>query len=196
MPDPKSEAKISGSHSVVPAWTDVTALGHAAFRIRLGGQFEAAWLARFCRGLASQRISIQRAHAMRAPNRAWSAELHVLCLAGAPDLSCLPLLQLTAAELPEPTPLEIMRYALTASTAHGGTLHLTIEAADTLGLLGSLLAQLAKFQLHPIEMHIETRDGRAEDSLWLYTDHATRPTFEFQEALERTLEAALRSKVD
>jgi hypothetical protein len=196
MADQKSEAKISGSHSVAPGWTDVAALGHSTFRIRLGGQFGAAWLARFCRGLASQRISIQRAHAMRAPNRSWNAELHVLCLPGAPALSSVPLLQLTAAELPEPTPLELTRYALTASTAHGGTLHLKVEAADTLGLLGSLLAQLATLQLHPIEMHIETRDGRAEDSLWLYTDHATRPTFEFQEALERTLEAALRSNVD
>ena len=191
MPDQKTEA-VSGAHSIAPAWSDVTALGGSVHRIRLGGTFGSAWLARLCRGLAGQRISIQRAHAMRAPNRAWSAELHVVCLLGAPAPERLPLLQLVAAELPDPGPLELDRYELTASTAHGGTLQLTIEASDTLGLLGSLLAQLAKVSLYPLEMHIETRAGRAEDSLWLYTDHG-RPTFEQQEALERILISALRT---
>jgi hypothetical protein len=59
-------------------------------------------------------------------------------------------------------------------------------------LLGSLLAQLAKLTLYPIEMHIETKDGRAEDSLWLYTDQAPRPSGDLQEALEQTLASSLR----
>ena len=193
MPDPKSEA-VSGAHSIAPAWSDVTALGDSSFRIRLGGTFSSAWLARLCRGLAGHRISIERAHAMRAPNRAWSAELHVNCLPGAPVVASLPLLQLLAAEVPDPGPLELDSYELTASTAHGGTLHLTIGAPDGLGLLGSLLAQLAKLTLYPIEMHIETKDGRAEDSLWLYTDQAPRPSGELQEALERTLISSLRTR--
>ena len=191
MPDQKTEA-ISGAHSLAPAWSDVTALGGSAFKIRLGGTFGAAWLARLCRGLASQRISIERAHAMRAPNRAWSAELHVVCLPGAPALESLPILPLVAAELPDAGPLELDRYRLHPSTAHGGTLYLTIEAPDTLGLLGGLLAQLAKLSLYPIEMHIETRAGRAEDSLWLYTDHGPRPSIETQDALDRVLAGALR----
>lgn len=195
MPDQKRE-KASGAQSIAPAWSDVTALGPASFRIRLGGTFDSAWLANVCRGLASQRISIERAHAMRASTRAWSAELHVRCLPGAPVVADLPLLQLAAAEAPEPGPLELDRYELTASTAHGGTLHLRIEAPDTLGLLGSLLAQLAKLDLYPIEMHIETRHGRAEDLLWLYTDHAARPNSELQASLEATLAAIVRHRTD
>jgi hypothetical protein len=172
----------------------VTALGDSSFRIRLGGTFSSAWLARLCRGLAGERISIERAHAMRAPNRAWSAELHVRCLPGAPAVASLPLLQLVAADVPEPGPLELDSYELTASTAHGGTLHLMIAAPDSLGLLGSLLAQLAKLTLYPIEMHIETSDGRAQDSLWLYTDQALRPSGDLQEALERTLASSLHTR--
>jgi hypothetical protein len=177
--------------SIAPAWSEVTDLGDSNYRIRLGGTFGSAWLANLCRGLASQRISIERAHAMRAPNRAWGAELHVCSLPGAPHPEQLPLLQLVAAEIQELGQLELDRYELTASTAHGGTLHLVIEADDTLGLLGSLLAQLAHLSLFPIEMHIETRHGRAEDSLWLFTTQAARPSRELQAALERILIAAV-----
>jgi hypothetical protein len=129
---------------------------------------------------------------MRAPNDAWNVELHVECLDGAAPVAGVPLLQLVAAEAPESGPLELERYQLVESAAHGGTLELTIEAADTLGLLGSLLAQLAALHLYPIEMHIETRNGRAEDQLWLYTDQAPRPSAEVLRALESVLDAAVR----
>jgi hypothetical protein len=190
MSDPKTDA-ASGAHAIAPAWSDVTALSDTSYRLRLGGAFGSGWLARLCRGLANQRISIERAHAMRAPNDAWNVELHVECLSGAAPVSGLPLLQLVAADAPESGPLELERYQLAVSTAHGGTLQLTIEASDTLGLLGSLLAQLAKLGLYPIEMHIETRNGRAEDQLWLYTDQAPRPSSEQQSALEQVLDAAV-----
>jgi hypothetical protein len=191
MSDPKTDA-VSGAHVIAPAWSDVTALGDTSYRLRLGGAFGSGWLARLCRGLASQRISIERAHAMRAPNDAWNVELHVSCLSGAAPVSELPLLQLLAADAPASDPLDLDRYALTASTAHGGTLELTIEAADTLGLLGSLLAQLAQLDLYPFEMHIETRNGRAEDQLWLYTDRAPCPSTEQQLALERVLDRCVK----
>lgn len=187
-----SEA-VSPATSAAPAWSEVTDLGESNYRIRLGGTFGSAWLANLCRGLASQRISIQRAHAMQAPNRSWGAELHVCALSGAPHPEKLPLLQLVAAEIQELARLELDRYELTASTAHGGTLHLVIEAADSLGLLGSLLAKLAQLSLFPIEMHIETREGRAEDSLWLFTTQAARPAQELEAALERALAGALRT---
>jgi hypothetical protein len=190
MSDPKTDA-ASGAHAISPAWSDVTALSDTSYRLRLGGAFGSGWLARLCRGLASQRISIERAHAMRAPNDAWNVELHVDCLSGAAPVSGVPLLQLLAADAPESGPLELERYQLVPSTAHGGTLQLTIEAEDTLGLLGSLLAQLAKLGLYPIEMHIETRNGRAEDQLWLYTDRAPQPSAEQQTVLEAVLAAAV-----
>jgi hypothetical protein len=191
MSAPKTDT-TSGAHAILPAWSDVTALDATNCRLRLGGAFGTGWLARLCRGLANRRISIQRAHAMRAPSNAWNVELHVSCLDGAESLSELPLLQLLAADAPASDPLQLDRYQLDAATAHGGTLMLTIEAADTLGLLGSLLAQLARLDLHPIEMHIETRDGRAEDQLWLYSERAARPSAEQQYALERVLDQALK----
>jgi hypothetical protein len=45
--------------------------------------------------------------------------------------------------------------------------------------------------LYPVEMHIETRNGRAEDQLWLYTDQAPRPSSEQQSALEHVLDTAI-----
>src|SRR5262245_35992659 len=120
----------SGAHVIAPAWSDVMALEHGRHRIWLGGSFRSGWLACLCCGLASQRISIERAHAMRAPNDAWNVELHVEALAGAAGVSSIPLLQLMAAEAPESGLLELDSYQLTSSTAHGGTLQLTIEATD------------------------------------------------------------------
>jgi hypothetical protein len=187
----RSSEAASPAITPAPPWSEVTALSDTHYRIRLGGTFGSAWLANMCRGLAGQRLSIERAHAMRAQHGAWSAELHVIALPGAPHPERLPLMQLLAAEVQELGELRIDAYELTASTAHGGTLHLVIEAEDTLGLLGSLLAQLARLALFPIEMHIETRRGRAEDSLWLCTHHGARPPQELQTALEQVLIAAI-----
>ena len=52
---------------------------------------------------------------------------------------------------------------------------LTLEAADSLGLLGALLGGLAELELFPLELHIETRAGRAYDSLWLAGAAGTPP---------------------
>jgi UTP:GlnB (protein PII) uridylyltransferase len=117
-----------------------------------------------------------------------------VALPGAPALISLPILQLIAAEVPDPGALELDSYELTASTAHGGTLHLTIDARDSLGLLGALLQQLAQLTLYPIEMHIETQAGRAQDALWLYTDQPQHRVTDLQDMVERTLVAALRTR--
>ncbi len=50
-------------------------------------------------------------------------------------------------------------YRLLDSRDYGGTLMLTLEAPDSLGLLGSLLTRLALLGLVPVELHIETKAG-------------------------------------
>lgn len=158
------------------AWCEVTSLGDAFYRIRLGGMLRASWMISVCSALAEARISIERAHARRlSHDGTWIAELHVTALEGSTDPMQLPLIAIAERSLQEPLhteslhtePLVLREYELTPSNDHGGTLHLTLTARDSVGLLGSLLAAFASLSLLPVEMHIETRGSQAHDALWL-----------------------------
>lgn len=174
-------------------WSEVTPLGGVAFRIRIGGAFRPAWMATLCTSLSDRCISIERVHATRARDWSWLAELHVVALQGAPDVVTLPYVALADADMPHhATPLQLDRYELIESGDHDGSLRLTLEAQDSLGLLGSLLASLATLLLFPIEMHIETRAGRAHDRLWLGGVGASNPSARAQEALRRLLTGSIR----
>ena len=175
-------------------WSEVTSLGDGAFRVRLGGAFRPAWMATLCTSLCERRISIDRVHATRARDWSWLAELHVVALAGAHDPMTVPYVALAEADVAhEPSPLKLDRYELIESGDHGGTLRLTLEAQDSLGLLGSLLSSLATFLLFPVELHIETRGGRAHDRLWLGGVGASGPSGRAEDALRRLLAGSLRS---
>ena len=177
------------------AWCEVTNTGESAYRIRLEGAFGPSWISSLCAELADRRISIDRAHAMRTLNQTWVAELNVIALAGAEDPLSIPYVELAEAGAPDASdPLRLDSYTIEETAAHGGTLTLTIEAADSLGLLGSLLSQLAMLFLFPIEMHIETRNGRAYDSFWLGTVGATSPGPRIRDSLDRVLARALVHK--
>lgn len=177
------------------AWSEVTPLGDGAFRIRIGGAFRPAWMATLCTSLSERRISIDRVHATRARDWSWLAELHVLALAGAHDPMTLPYVALADADVAHvPCPLRLDRYELIESGDHGGTLRLTLEAEDSLGLLGSLLTSLATLLLFPIEMHIETRGGRAHDCLWLGGVGTSGPSGRAEEALRRLLASSLKAR--
>jgi hypothetical protein len=173
------------------AWSEVTVTGEAAYRIRLEGAFGPSWISSLCAELADRQVSIDRAHAMRTPNQTWVAELNVIALPGAEDPLSIGYVELAEAGAPDASdPLRLDRYTIEETPAHGGTLMLTIEAADSLGLLGSLLSQLAMLFLFPIEMHIETRSGRAYDSFWLGTVGATSPGPRIRDSLDRVLARA------
>jgi UTP:GlnB (protein PII) uridylyltransferase len=178
-----------------PAWSEVTDLGERSYRIRLGGFFGPAWMANLCKGMAEHRLSIDKAHAMRARNQSWMAELVVVALEGASDPHYLPYVKVAESmEMSHGAPLVLSRYELVHTPDHGGTLKLEIDADDTLGLLGSLLARLADLQLYPVEMHIETQNRRAHDCLWLGTLGlgGQAPSHEVQQELDRVLRASVR----
>jgi hypothetical protein len=150
------------------AWSEATELTKASFRVRLGGPFRGAWMASLSHHLAARHLSIDHTHARLTGAETWIAELHLVALAGAPDALHLDYIEL--AERAEPAraaPFGLDSYRLIESRDYGGTLMLTLEAADSLGLLGALLGALAELELFPVELHIETRAGRAYDSLWL-----------------------------
>ena len=150
------------------AWSEATELAPGSFRVRLGGPFRGAWMASLSRGLAAHNISIDHTHARLTGDQIWIAELHVIALAGAPRPLGVDYIAL--AEQPDPEQarsFEVDSYRLIESRDYGGTLMLTLEAPDSLGLLGALLGGLAELELFPLELHIETRSGRAYDSLWL-----------------------------
>lgn len=173
------------------AWSEVQAQDEGHTRIRLGGLFQTAWMAAVCGRLADLSISIEQAHARITHDGSWNVELNVRRLPGAPDPASLDLIALTEAQAPaETTALRLARYELTESRDHDAPLHLAIEADDALGLLGSLLVALAQLALFPIEMHIETREGRAFDSLWLGRSDGEVPSSAIRSALEQLLTAS------
>jgi UTP:GlnB (protein PII) uridylyltransferase len=207
MPDFNGPARLSvppGSTAPHAAWSEVTPLANqgadqgadqGAFRVRLGGFFGPAWMANLCTAMADHRLSINRAHAMRARNGSWMAELTLLSLDGASDPHTLPYVALAEALDPgEVGALALDRFELVETTDHGGCLRLTFEAKDVLGLLGSLLAQLADLGMFPLEMHIDTREGRANDCLWLATQNGEVPAPEVRTELAQWLKSSLRKR--
>lgn len=151
------------------AWSEATVLGKNEFRVRLGGQFLGAWMARLSTRLAERDLSIDHIHARLTTDQVWIAELHLIRLANGTDPLNLDYAALAEDDSEGPTSgnLVIDSYRLIESRDYGGSLMLTLEAPDSLGLLGSLLVRLAQLELFPVELHIETRGGRAYDSLWL-----------------------------
>jgi hypothetical protein len=153
-------------------------------------------MAALCNQLARHRLSIDRAHARLAQRDAWIAELHLVSLPDAADPASLQYVELIESDDTAPTvALALDSYQLVESADHGGTLMLTLEAEDALGLLGALLESLARLGLFPIEVHIETRAGRAHDCLWLAAAGRTPPTREARDALQRVLAGAAREDV-
>jgi hypothetical protein len=198
-----SKAQSERPESLRPAvardgstWSEVTPLGAGAYRVRLGGAFRPAFMATLGMALSERLISIDRVHATRARDWSWLAELHVIALVGAHDPMTVPFVALADADIAhEVSPLMLDRYELIESGDHGGTLRLTLEAQDSLGLLGSLLSSLATFLLFPVELHIETRSGRAHDRLWLGGIGTSAPSRKAEEALRRLLAGSLKNAV-
>jgi len=171
------------------AWSETTELSASNFRVRLGGPFRGAWLANLSCRLAESQISIDHVHARLTGDDMWIAELHVLGQGqgqGPLDIDYVAL----AAETDVSTkPAFIIdSYRLLESRAYGGTLMLTLEAPDSLGLLGSLLTRLALLGLVPVELHIETRAGRAFDSLWLSAAGGGPPSSDAHDAVAQVLD--------
>ena len=151
------------------AWSEATVLGPNEFRVRLGGLFTGAWMARLSTRLAERELSIDHIHARLTTDQIWIAELHLIRVAEGIDPLSLDYAALAEddSEGPISGNLAIDGYRLIESRDYGGSLMLTLEAPDSLGLLGALLGRLAHLELFPVELHIETRAGRAYDSLWL-----------------------------
>ena len=171
------------------AWSEVTELGPSSFRVRLGGPFRGAWLANLGCRLAEQQISIDYVHARLTSEYIWIAELHLVGLDQTADPLRVNYVALAAeTEISTKPAFLIDSYRLLESRAYGGTLMLTLEAPDSLGLLGSLLTRFALLGLAPVELHIETKGGRAYDSLWLGVTGGGAPSDEARDAIAQVLD--------
>jgi hypothetical protein len=175
------------------AWSEISAQAAATYRIRLGGLLHSAWMVGVCSGLAEHELSIERAHARLSHDGSWIAELHVHALPDAQEVLGLQLLEFAQAEAPgRDTALCLRDYELITASDHGGTLRLTLRAEDSVGLLGGLLAALAKLSLLPVEMHIDTRGAEAHDRLWLAKADGRPPSGGDRAALDRLLHSAVQ----
>jgi hypothetical protein len=171
------------------AWSEATELAPSSFRVRLGGPFRGAWLANLSNRLADWQISIDHVHARLTSDSIWIAELHLLGLGhgNVPlDIDYVALAEET--DIRTKPAFVIDSFRLLESRDYGGTLMLTLEAPDSLGLLGSLLTRLALLGLVPVELHIETRAGRAFDSLWLCAAGGGPPPSDAHNAVAQLLD--------
>jgi len=184
---PRADGSVFTRHG--EAWSEATKLRPSSFRVRLGGLFRGAWLAHLSCRLAERQISIDHVHARLNADYVWMAELHLIAPSEAPDP-----LRVDYAALAEETDMStqpvfvIDGYRLLESRDYGGTLMLTLEAPDSLGLLGSLLTRLALLGLVPVELHIETKAGRAYDSLWLHAADGTPPPRDAYDSVSQVLD--------
>ena len=175
------------------AWSEATELAPTSFRVRLGGPFRGAWLANLCCRLADLQISIDHVHARLTADDIWLAELHLVSvgqLKGPLDIDYVALAEET--DISTKPAFLIESYRLLESRDYGGTLMLTLEAPDSLGLLGSLLTRLALLGLVPVELHIETRVGRAFDSLWLRSADGGPPAGDAYDTILQVLDRSRR----
>lgn len=170
----------------------VSTLSASSSRVRLEGYFKPAWMVGLCGGLSDRRVSIERAHATRTAEGGWHAELDVSPPSEL-DLESLPYIELTDSERStDEGTLVLESFQLTGSPDHGGTLKLTFDAPDSLGLLGRVLGILAMMGLFPIELQIETRAGYAHDTLWLSGLGRAAPSPLAHQNLERMLTSKLK----
>src|SRR5690606_22858518 len=112
MVDPLSSPRLT----VAPeqrAWSEVSQVGEASYRIRLEGAFGPSWIASLCAELAERCLSIDRAHALRTATQTWIAELNVIALAGADDPLSLAYVELAEAGAPDARgPLRLLDYRI------------------------------------------------------------------------------------
>jgi hypothetical protein len=176
------------------AWSEATELGPDEFRVRLGGLFHGAWMAKLSTRLAERELSIDHIHARLTTDAVWIAELHLIRVAQGSDPLNVDYAAL--AEEDEDSPISgtlvLDSFRLLESRDYGGTLMLMLEAADSLGLLGALLGRLARLGLFPVELHIETRGGRAYDSLWLAAAGGAPPSAQARDAVAELLDRSRR----
>ena len=164
-------------------------LAPATFRVRVGGRFRGAWLAHLSCRLAEQKISIDQVHARLSADHIWIAELHLIAPQKAPDPLSIDYAALAEESIMSTRPVFVIHsYRLLESRDYGGTLMLALEAPDSLGLLGSLLTRLALLGLVPVELHIETKAGRAYDSLWLHAADGAPPSQDARDAVRQLLD--------
>jgi hypothetical protein len=176
-------------------WAESSVLERGLFRVRLGGSFRGAWLAAICKQLAEHRLSIDHVHARISFGELWIAELHLRPLAGATNPSKLRYLELLGGAPSSEPSLALDSYRVSESSDYGGALVLSVEARDSLGLLGALLLTLARVELFPVELHIETREARAYDTLWLMTRNRTAPSASLKNALARELDGCVGQRL-
>jgi hypothetical protein len=173
------------------ARSSVSVLGPVSARVRLEGFFRPAWMAGLCGGLAERRVSIDRAHATRAGDGSWLAELDISPPYGI-DAARIPYVELADSERTDDSgELRLKSFQLDESPDHGGTLKLAFAAKDSLGLLGRMLGLLAMLGLFPVAMRIETHQGHARDVLWLSGLGRSLPSAQARQSLERVLSSGL-----
>ena len=169
---------------------EIQPLPDGLFRLALAGSLPRRWADHLCRGLARERLSIQRGFA-RLGSAGWRAELMLARETGAPDPLLVDYLAL-ALRAPRdlgPPALALDAYRLVRRP--DGGLDLEVEGPDQLGFLGGLLERLAFLALVPQAMWVETGPAGLRDRFLLRRVGGGPPT----EATVRILREVLAGRL-
>lgn len=161
----------------------------------LWGRFGGRWVAPLCRGLARAGLEIRRGDALRLggdSTGAWHVRLEIERSDPSTDPVLIDYLALLARGRSQAAaPLEISDYALSESSAHGGSLLLEVRGSDRAPALGGTLARAAFLALTPVELRLDAAPGGVRDQLWLRTRDGELPTPRARKLLAEALDGRL-----
>jgi hypothetical protein len=148
--------------------------GAGSFSLRLEGAFPDGWCGSLSRGLSQARLSIVRGFARRVDGGGWVSEFHLLAQDGLADPRAVDALALVTAAAPAgpPAPITLDSYYIDASPESGPYVFLEVRGRDRVGFLGSLLERLARVDLLPEQMSVETWAGQVRDTFYLRATRA------------------------
>lgn len=170
----------------------VRQVGPGRSTVELDGAFRPGWLALLGMRLAERDVSVELVRAKRHENGRWHAELEVQSAPGtSPNRIDYAALAVEDGRV-DGAGLIIERFAVQRDPGRPGGVVLHVEAVDSLGLLGRLLATLSLAMLFPQEVWMRTERGRAYDTLWLMGSNDSIVSDDAVRFLSKLMSGALR----
>ena len=165
--------------------------GQGLLDLQLSGCLPPDWSLRLARGLATRSIGLRNGYARRLEGEAWLARLELdHSRSGGPAPDFLALATACAPALASAAP-PLLDLELAESADFGGCLHLEVHAWDAIGLLASVLGQVAAASLRAEELILETEGECAFHHLVLKGARGDAPAPAQRRRLRQGLEGLL-----
>lgn len=172
---------------------DTRPLAEDRFELTVTGVLAPDWASRLTARLARLELSVVSGQASADALGFWTSRFEIV-VSRTRDYGEFGKQSSVELETPPEDPGNVERHQCTPSEEHGGSLRLEIvEAPDCVGFLAALLWKLKQQQLSPVAFHVDTRDGKVFDTLWLKAAESRQPSNEDADALRRHLDSLVAS---